>query len=67
MLWFKKKKAAIKETKALQAKVLKEVARHEQIREETIKESTEVAIKFKDTVIRNGFTLVIHVAAGGKR
>lgn len=67
MIFFRKKKESVKEVDDLQKKVAVELSHHEEVREKTIKSTTEVGKKFVKTVVQNGFTLRIHVAAGGKR
>lgn len=67
MLWFSKKKADAKKISDLTKAVTKQVAKHDQRKAEVIKEATETGERFRNTVVANGFTLRIHVAAGGKR
>ena len=69
-MWFKKskqKKAAIAETKRLEQVVSVEIEHHQNATDKTIKETQEVTDKFNKVIRENGFTLKIHVAAGGRK
>ena len=69
-MWFKKskeKKDAIAETQRLEHVVSVEIENHQNATDKTIKETQEVADKFNEVIRQNGFTLKIHVAAGGRK
>lgn len=69
-MWFKKskqKQADIAETQRLEQVVSVEIEHHQNVTDKTIKETQEVADKFNRVIRENGFTLKIHVAAGGRK
>jgi len=70
MTWFKKsqeKKDAIAETKRLEQVVSVEIEHHQNATAKTVAETKKVTDNFNRVIKENGFTLKIHVAAGGRK
>jgi DNA-binding protein H-NS len=68
MGWFRKKKSnAVDLQHELEAVVSVELEQHKKAADDKIAETNEVTEKFNKILKENGFTLKIHVAAGGKR
>lgn len=67
MFWFRKNSNVRQEQKQLEQLAANEVAKHTQKTHDTIAETTKVADNFNRIIKENGFTLKIHIAAGGKR
>lgn len=67
MLWSRKKKQSQVDLQhELEAVVSVELEKHEKATDDKIKETKEVTDKFNKILKENGFTLKIHVAAGGR-
>lgn len=71
MAWFRKKKVdrkdQIAEQHRLEEVVSIEVENHKDATKETIAKTQQVVDNFNEVIRKNGFTIKIHVAAGGKR
>lgn len=66
MFWFKNKKAAIDKQHELETIVSVELEQHKKLTDDKINETKQVTENFNKILKENGFTLKIHVAAGGK-
>lgn len=66
MFWFNKKKAAVEKQIQLETIVSVELEQHKKVTDDKIKETKLVTENFNKILKENGFTLKIHVAAGGK-
>ena len=67
MFWFKKKKRYEDLRDQLAARVSVEVPEHQRVKKEAVEEARQATDTLKEVINNNGFTLKIHIAAGGKR
>jgi hypothetical protein len=67
MMLFNRKKESLATREDLEKKISVEIKQHEKITKKTVAETKKVADNFNRVIRNNGFTLQIHVAAGGKR
>lgn len=66
MFWFKKKKKYEDMRDKLERRVSIEVPEHQRAKKEAVSQAQEANDGLRDIITRNGFTLKIHIAAGGK-
>lgn len=66
VFWFRKRKSDIELQHKLESVVSVELEHHKKVTDDKIRETKEVTEKFNKIIKENGFTLKIHVAAGGK-
>lgn len=67
MLWFGKKKQQIATQKKLEKELVIELRLDSKATDKAIAQSKKITKDFNDLINKNGFTLKIHSAAGGKR
>jgi hypothetical protein len=67
VLWFGRKKQYEKLRDELETRIAIEVPEHQRAKQEAVNEAKRATEGLKETITRNGFTLKVHIAAGGKR